>query len=299
MENQGRNLARHQCRSEAIAKKKNTKKKEPVTIIFMKKVGGIYTTRVSGKLVLFAGLFLAVFIAFSVWVINNTLDIYFENQVLKVDLAAARKTLEEYQFQSQVLTQYNQLVTELENTDPDLKNVAPKEIEEEASGTVKKSEAAMEPVVSESEKTMNDEDPARQEKDIVKTEAGPQAPENPPVDAIQLTLRPERSNSSVSFQYNLRNITPDNEAVSGYVFFVLTNPGDDKGAPAVFPEVEFVNGQPSDYKKGTQFSIRHGKTVRGRLDGLNDAEKYNNAWVYAYSDEGELILKKNIPSDNG
>jgi hypothetical protein len=87
--------------------------------------------------------------------------------------------------------------------------------------------------------------------------------------------------------------------VAGYLFIILANPYTNPPLFAPYPPVPLVGGFPADYRKGVQFSIKRGKTVRGRLPGLMDPTHYNQAWVFIYSKQGNLLLKKHLISDNG
>jgi hypothetical protein len=248
----------------------------------MRKVGKIYRFNVSGRMLVIFFVFMLAFTALSVLVMNRYAQLYFENQALMEQLAEANRTLKELQFGAQVLAQYKELAKVMDET--------------EAKET-KESEAEAEPPPEEVKPTGPSievvEEPAEPE------ETGPKPPDNPPVDAVKLSLQPENGGTSVRFQYSLTNIHPENKAVTGYLFIVLVNEKVDPQGLAAYPEVKLEKGNPTDYKKGTAFSIRHGKTVRGRVDNLSDASNYDKGWVFAYSEEGELLLKKLLPSENG
>ena len=247
----------------------------------MRKVGKIYRFNVSGRMLVIFFLFMLAFTALSVLVINRYAELYFENQTLMEQLAEANRTLKELQFGSQVLAQYKELAKVMDETEA-------KEAQE--------SEPEMESPPEEEKPT---EPAAPVEEKPAPEEAGPKPPENPPVDAVKLSLDPENSGSAVRFQYSLTNIHPENKAVTGYLFIVLVNDKLNPPGLAAYPDVDLKNGNPTDYKKGTAFSIRHGKTVRGRVENLSDGANFDKGWVFAYSEEGELLMKKLLPSENG
>jgi hypothetical protein len=102
----------------------------------------------------------------------------------------------------------------------------------------------------------------------------------------------------VRFHLSLSNVHPDNKSISGHIFVLLANPGQDPPQVAPYPEVELENGTPSDWRKGTQFQISYGKTVRGEVKGLENAREYTQAWVYVYSQDGTLLLRKLLKADH-
>lgn len=253
----------------------------------MRKVGKIYRVNVSGRMLLFFFLFMLAFTILSVMVMNRYVKLYFEKQDLAAQLTEANRELKELQFGSQVLSQYKELAKVMDETEA-------KEAKETETETQPPPPAPEEAKPAEPEAAA----PAAAETSAPE-DTGPKPPENSPVDAVKLTLFAENNGSAVRFQYSLTNIHPDNKTVAGYLFIVLVNDKMNPPGLAPYPEVPLENGNPTDYKKGTAFSIRHGKTVRGVVDNLSDGANYNKGWVFAYSEEGELILKKLLPSENG
>lgn len=273
MADKGRILAGHAGGGEAIAGHK--KKKEPISIIFMRKVGRIYSADVSGRYIFLLAVFAVVFAVLSVMVINRFADLYFENQRLQRQVTRMTRALDKRGFQSQVVNQYHLLASELSKTD---QKSLPQTSEPDKVPTPVPPQtrpdrtAAAEPV----------------------QETSPQAPENPPVDADNLYLRAESSGAALRFRFHLRNIHPENKTVTGYLFTILTNPKTSPPTQAVYPEVELKDGEPANYRRGIQFSIRHGKMVQGRISGLTQAGGFTEADVCAYSEDGRLMMKKRL-----
>jgi hypothetical protein len=119
------------------------------------------------------------------------------------------------------------------------------------------------------------------------------------VDVSHLRLRPDPRNHTVRYRYSLSNTHPENKAVSGYLFIVLANDQPDPPALAPHPKVELIDGAPADYQRGAQFMIRRGKTVRGEIKGLETPGQFDQAWVYAYSKDGRLLIRKKLTSIDG
>lgn len=281
MADKGRILAGHAGGSETITSHK--KKKEPINIIFMRKVGRIYSADVSGRYLFLLAVFAVVFAVLSVMVINRFADLYFENQRLQRQVTRMTRTLDKREFQSQVVNQYHLLASELNKTDQKKQPQAP------GAGKVSASAPALVPT--------EPEEPAGAAEPTQKT--SPETPENPPVDAENLYLRAESGGRALRFRFHLRNIHPGNKTVTGYLFAILTNPGTSPATRAVYPEVELKDGEPVNYRRGIQFSIRHGKMVQGRISGITQASGFTEAHVCAYSEDGGLMMKKRLTLEDG
>jgi len=262
-------LAGHQSGSQTIVNKR--KKQEPINVIFMRKLGRIYSADVSAKYLLVLLIFAIVFAVVAVLIINRYVDLYFENRELHNKTARLSRLVEEYKFQSQVSAQYNRLARELNQTEEK------KPLSDQGGET----QASKEETVKEEPRTGES---------IVRPDL--KTPENPPVDAVNFSVKPEKNNTALSFQFELQNIHPGNRNISGYIVVVLVNDRTDPPRLAVYPDVEFKNGVPVDYKKGTQFSISYGKIVQGQVDKLENAQDFNQAWVFIYNDQGKLLQYK-------
>ena len=270
------------------------KKHEPLNIIIMRKTGRMYSVDVSPKMLAVGGVFFLIFMVLSVAVINRFTDLYLENKKLLQRVERLTQTVDDYQYQSQVLTQYQKLVDELNKVDQKKDTV-------EAEAT-KKGLAGGEGV-SAAPKDEPTGPVAQADGPTVETAADTMAaivptPAQPPLDVEKLSLVPDEGTDTVSFQFILNNIDPKNKTISGYLFIVLTNSSTNPPRLAAYPEVELKDGLPADYKKGTLFSIRHGKTVKGQIEHLDKAIDYQHAWILAFSEGGELLMKKHLSSEN-
>ncbi|MEW5724799.1 MAG: hypothetical protein AB1896_16930 [Thermodesulfobacteriota bacterium] len=273
------------------------KKNDLITVMFMRRVGRVYSLRVSARVLAWTGVFALVFAAASAWTAGQYTQLYMDNQELRGRVSTLAATLEKYEYKAMLLEQYDELLAELEKVELGQAAIG----SEEGDSPVEARTAA--PLdVALADETVETEAAFSDEIEEVKAEDQPEAPQppaNPPVDAVRLNLWPEHNNTTMRFQYNLQNIQPGNELVSGYMFIVLTNNKSNPPKLVPYPPVEIKEGNPVDFKKGLQFSIRRGKTVRGKVEKLENADDYEQAWVFAYSDEGELLLKKLLPSHDG
>jgi hypothetical protein len=270
------------------------KKHEPLNIIIMRKTGRMYSVDVSPKMLAVGGVFFLIFMVLSVAVINRFTDLYLENKKLQQRVERLTQTVDDYQYQSQVLTQYQKLVGELNKVDQKKDTVD--------SEATKKGVAAGDGV-SAAPKEEPTGPKASADGSTVETAADTMAaivpaPSQPPIDVEKLSMVPDEGTDKVSFQFVLNNIDPKNKTISGYLFIVLTNNSTNPPRLAAHPEVELKDGLPVDYKKGTLFSIRHGKTVKGQIEHLDKALDYQHAWILAFSEGGELLMKKHLSSEN-
>jgi hypothetical protein len=123
------------------------------------------------------------------------------------------------------------------------------------------------------------------------------APVQPLVDASGLVFRAQGGNV-LRFRFRLHNAHPENKPVTGYLFLVL-------GAKAnlemflAYPEVELDKGRPVDFRKGMAFKINQYKEVEGVVNRPKETDRFDQAWVFAYSVEGELLMMKLLVSENG
>ena len=235
----------------------------------------MYKIRASYEFIVLLIVFLLVFMAASVWGVNQYTRLYFENRDLRAKIAGLSRALNEYDHQSQVLSQYQQLVHELGKVDR-------RESGGKTDGSATQ-EAVATPLAA-------DKPPEPAAAEIAARE-----PNDPEVDAIRFSLTPDAGNTSVRYEFNLRKIAQGAEPVSGYLFVVLTRGDATPPTLVPYPDVPLKDGVPTDVKRGTRFSIRHGKMVQGKIDGLEEAAKFDKAWVLAFDEDGRIIMKKLLP----
>ena len=291
-------MAGHERRGETVTQAQTHKEVEPIHILFMRNHGKVRSMSISTRLLLFTCVFALIFVAASVFAINRSIVLTLENRTLNEKVKTMENALSDYQFQSQVLSRYNELVNELNQTGETANSVenGNSKVGDGAGTTVSNGETEKNNEGS----TATDSSTGNQKTDPEKQAASAGndlvSPENPPVDAVKLSLRP--ANNTVRFQYSLVNTERGNKAVSGYLFIVLANTSSGSAKFVPYPEVELENGVPADLKKGMQFSIRHGKTVRGSIANVENPADYDQAWIYAFSYQGDLLLKKLLAENN-
>jgi hypothetical protein len=292
-------LEGHERGGQAIAGK--ARKNEPISVIIMRRHGRMYTTDLSPRLLILSLLFFIAFAVLGVTSINRYAALSLENEALEQKLADRERRLAQYAGRPRrVLEQYARLEDELNRSEqPGLEEVEQGEAQgdAEAAGRDADESAAEEPEPSgRSEEAAAGDNPPSLYQNVT-GDLG--APEKPPVDADRLSVMAGHDNKSLRFQYSLSNIDPGDDPVSGYLFLILANEDTNPPTTATYPEVELADGLPADFTKGTVFSIRHGKTVRGRFKGLENASGFDKAWVLAFDNEGRILMKKKLPINDG
>ena len=310
------------------------KNREPINIIFMRRVGRLYSTDVSIRFLVLAGVFSVVYLVVSIIAISRWSELSLENRDLRERIAELSIKVDNYQEQTKILTQYQQLMGEMKKNSTDLKppqetTAQPGDVAAPASdsqdgpvevaGTDEQTQTQTqikEPDSSPPQTNHADEkfeqnqaqaqaqaqEPDPQPKPDPKPEPKPEPDlttiDPPVVDATNLNLSSYNQGKGVKFKYSLKNIHPDNQPVTGYLFMVLENKSKTPHTYYSYPDVEIKNGNPADPKEGTLFSIKHGKTVRGTIGNLPGDEDYDYGWVFAYAEDGELLMKKRLDSQN-
>ena len=122
-----------------------------------------------------------------------------------------------------------------------------------------------------------------------------QAAKTPPVSVSALKLAVNKKQRTVNFSFNLKKTSADRNLVSGYMIIVLANLKVTPPMLSPFPASVKLNGdKPIDYHQGQQFAIRHGKTVKGVVRKVDNPAGFDQAIVFVYSPQGELLLRESL-----
>ena len=267
---------------EAIVTKKK-KKKEPINVILMRKSGRMYSFDISGGILLAAFLFAVLFAVASVLAINYGVNLYYQNQDLQAEMSRLKTAAAEFEVKPMMLSQYKALEKEMSVADA----MSLGEEEDPASTPDETVEAG--PANSGGEAAENvsgGNDEQRPER------LGPTPLEDSPIDAENLKLRVNDNNSEVKYQFRITNVTPGSKEITGLLFIMLIDASHDPPTIIVHPEVDVENFEPQDYKRGTLFSIKYGKTVQGKIDLPEGVGPIDEAWIIAYTEEGEPLIRK-------
>ncbi|MBF0449490.1 MAG: hypothetical protein HQK75_02205 [Candidatus Magnetomorum sp.] len=113
------------------------------------------------------------------------------------------------------------------------------------------------------------------------------------VQATDIRMLINQKNNRIGFSFMLRNAAKAKKAISGTSFVVLKN--DDDNDSIAYPSIKLRRDRPVNFRKGRPFYVARFKTVRHRLDDIENVEKYTQATVLVYSQHGHLLIDKTIP----
>lgn len=265
-------------------------KKEKIYVIFMRRLGKVYSLRVSASYLIVFFIFLSAYVVISLFLLNNLFDLYSENSTLKASNEKLEKQVNNLQLRSQLASQYHLLIEELNkademaiNNDQDNSGINEQKTTAKADKQVV---ASVDSSVSKASK--NELEVKNDEEDS-----------NFPVEVSNLNLTANESKKSIAFSFSLLKVNPAIDLVSGYMVVVLENRKTKPVTLAPFPaSIQLNDGYPANIRRGQQFAIRHGKTVRGTINNISEPGNFNAATIYAYSFKGEVLLKKSIMVGN-
>ena len=129
---------------------------------------------------------------------------------------------------------------------------------------------------------------------IPKTETKPASQETKPkisVAAEKLTTTFDTSANLLRVEYVLRNTGEKNKPINGHTLIVLKKAGQNPDTWLVLPSVPMVAGKPKG-AEGYFFSIYNYRTIRFKIPNLSDTDEFNEAVVYVFSKDGDLVLEK-------
>ncbi len=102
----------------------------------------------------------------------------------------------------------------------------------------------------------------------------------------------DESGSELKFRFKLDNLL--DEKLSGYILVLLKNPEKKIDAWVAMSDSPVENGDPSDFKSGRFFEITRFKTIKFTSEDVESVDKFVEAEVYIYNQDGNLLLKKNF-----
>ena len=103
-------------------------------------------------------------------------------------------------------------------------------------------------------------------------------------------------NKIIKTQFKLINKNSKTRAASGYTFVLLKNREIDKNKWFIFPQVAILSGKPAQLKKGRFFSISRYNIIQFMQKvPVENIESFNEAIVFVYALNGDLLLEKVFP----
>jgi hypothetical protein len=212
-----------------------------------------------------------------------------ENQRLKNELNSVRH-------------QYSSAMNEKENLTARLL-VAESKMEEEGIYTEENETPDENPNENNQENPENDNEEI-QENDSGNKQENPATSEvEPPVEnvdarsnviAIENFTSRKSSSNRLYVRFNIRNIDPESNRVSGHIILVLKQNGSDRNKYLPLPRVDLMSGRPTGLQRGQTFSISRFKTVNFKTKRLGEPEKYKTATVFIFTFNGDLLLERDF-----
>jgi hypothetical protein len=110
---------------------------------------------------------------------------------------------------------------------------------------------------------------------------------NEKVSIENLNLETNRSDGKFEYYFILHNNTENEQVIRGYLFLSLLN-SVTKQKLTSYPEVEFRNGEPVNFRLGDRYAIKRFKEYRGQFNLQDQADSFE---ILVYSDLGDIMLR--------
>lgn len=215
-----------------------------------------------------------------------------ENKNLAVALDVSRQSL------SAVRDEKDILMTRLVLAESRIKEIQEKQAPKTTPATppAKSGPDAAIQVVPVSEKIASPPEPVQEQKPEPDTQTTPSAGKHPDGVAVEAFLVfHETDTNKLKVEFQIKNMTPGSEIVSGYAFVILKRNAADRTEGLVFPSVKMISGKPSLINTGQYFSISRFKSMKFEKDNMANFSGLKSATVFIYATSGELLMDKTFP----
>jgi len=245
---------------ESLSSKTRTPHERSLTVIVMGGRGKVRTFQLSRSLLIWASLFFAAFIVFSVVAINGYLGLKHENQalldnmeLLEQEVERGGKALQKSKKHLSFLEEYIRLAEERPGPASSAGGTSPQGKRSEQAGKIPSSAKSLGEWV--------------QVKDIL--------------------LEKQRAKLNVSFR--LTSTQPGDRTVGGYVHIIAENNSSDPPRYWAYPQQKLVNGIPENFRRGHLFSMTRHKLIQGKINIGSDSQYPSAVKVLIYDEAGTLI----------
>ena len=251
--------------------------------MIMRSLGRVRSFKISPQIVFGATLFFILYIAISVYIINNYLRLYRANRTqstkieqLEKEIITGQKNLLRLRQNVSLLEDYIRHLEEPQNQVKEKPAPRKEEHAEEKSANRRIEIIREETVISDAERV-----PPDREEEMTPIGA---------VDIKDMIIQKEGSRMSVEFK--LVNKNPGETAVGGYIHLIAM--GSDPNPPPewTFPRVQLEQGVPVNFRRGQLFLIQRFKPVQGRFYLTPHSETPTALKVLVYDQSGLLILER-------
>jgi hypothetical protein len=269
--------------SEIPPVRKKPRDEDRLTIMIIRSLGRVRSFKISPVIVFFAGLFLILYIPFSVFIINHYIGLYRANRTHSTEV----EQLEEEVIKGQKdLGRVRQKVVLLEDYIRHLEGPEGQQIEKrpppEKANTKEKNTPRKVEIIREQTVISDVESPAADSEEEIK-----------PIGAVDIKeMIIQREGARMNVEFKLVNMSPGETAVGGYIHMIAM--GNDPNPPPewTFPRVQLEQGIPVNFRRGQLFLIQRFKPVHGRFFLAPDSEPPTALKVLVYDQSGLLILER-------
>ena len=262
MEDQKRGMEGNQQITASL--KENSPGSDEITIMIMGNVGRIRSFTISRRILLWASVFLLIYILLSLFVIIRFINVSSRYGALSERL---KDINEKYDRMEKDFLEAKQHAANLDAY------LGTRE-QKEKSSTIQRAVEAV---------------PAGDKPTAVVSEKGNEIKQES-VDIEGLNIR--RSDKGVVIDFKLVNMNLEETPVEGYVHIIVSNKNNNFPETWNEPSKEIRNGQPSDYRSGEHFTIQRFKQFHREFMSNSVSGTPSSISIQAYNPSGELILKK-------
>ena len=234
--------------------KRSFKNQKRLTVMVFKNVGRVVTFKISPGILLFAALFLVLYIIATIFIINEYFDIYRRNAMYTAKIANLNIAIT---MADKDIKKHKEDIAFLNNYIEEQKNKRPEPVAEQI------------PVVEPNEPSV----------------AVPML-----VDAEDLKIK--RDKSTISVRFKLVNTQTNEQPVGGYVFVIVSLTDSGETERWVYPSSQLKDGVPENYRKGRRFFIHRFTIIDGKYTIGKTTDKPLTLKILVYNRDGDIILTK-------
>ncbi|MFH1480395.1 MAG: hypothetical protein ABIG67_03955 [Pseudomonadota bacterium] len=253
-------------------KGKHTRSRES-TVMIMGQLGKVRSFKISGRLVFYSSLFFILYIALSIFLIND----WFERRQTMMAQSNRMASLE------------GEIIKNRKNLDRYEKHIA-----------------LLENFINYSEERKEEEESGKSEE--IKGAGGKQSPEQRALEKDEkrgttrvVEIREmsiQKRGSTITILFKLHNNQPDDDPASGYIHIVAMDNRTDPMKVWVYPKEELQNGLPINIQRGKPFLIKRFKPIKADVHLKQASEIPTAIKVLIYDRSGILLLEENFEVRN-
>jgi len=253
------------------------------TVMIMGRVGRVRSFKISPRIVFWAAVFFALYIAVSILIIHRYFDLRKKSAAMGERLnrfeQALPKSEKELLKSRQHIALLEDYIKDLEKRDEE--ESAPRTAEKARETPRKETPKKVEPL------------PAKQPEE---KEQQPEPATLKLVAVEDMVVQKEGARMTVGFK--LVNAQQGETAMGGYIHIIATRQKDDLLKAWSYPQQELEEGMPKNFRRGQLFLIQRFKPIQGKFNLGSSSETPTSIKVLAYNHTGDLIMKREYEVNN-